>query len=126
MCFEKATIFKSCRDDLTCERQHQCGVGIRPDRPPFSRKPIRQVVAQGRNEHNPHAAVTHLLQVIFKLVARQAFVTVGRRSGEMVEIVKGLKAGDRVVIAGQNRLSNGTPVKPDNSVAPLDAGADSE
>ncbi|MCB1362572.1 MAG: efflux RND transporter periplasmic adaptor subunit [Rhodobacteraceae bacterium] len=61
-----------------------------------------------------------------KLVARQAFVTVGRRSGEMVEIVKGLKAGDRVVIAGQNRLSNGTPVKPDNSVAPLDAGADSE
>lgn len=53
-----------------------------------------------------------------KLVARQVFVTTGRRSGGAVEIVKGLQAGDRVVIAGQNRLSNGTPVIPDNSVVP--------
>ncbi|MFV0513241.1 MAG: efflux RND transporter periplasmic adaptor subunit [Jhaorihella sp.] len=58
-----------------------------------------------------------------KQVARQAFVTTGRRSGEMVEIVKGLEAGDMVVIAGQNRLSNGTPVMPDNSVAPLEGEA---
>jgi membrane fusion protein (multidrug efflux system) len=51
--------------------------------------------------------------------ARQVFVTTGRRSGGQVEIVKGLDAGDVVVIAGQNRLSNGTPVVPDNTVAPL-------
>ncbi|WP_163265084.1 efflux RND transporter periplasmic adaptor subunit [Chelativorans alearense] len=44
------------------------------------------------------------------LVVRQVFVKTGRRSGEMVEIVEGLSAGDQVVTAGQNRLSNGTPV----------------
>ncbi|WP_159590106.1 efflux RND transporter periplasmic adaptor subunit [Chelativorans xinjiangense] len=44
------------------------------------------------------------------LVVRQVFVKTGRRNGEMVEIVDGLSAGDQVVTAGQNRLSNGTPV----------------
>lgn len=53
-----------------------------------------------------------------KLVARQAFVTAGRRTGGMVEIVEGLEPGDRVITAGQNRLSNGTPVTPDNDVEP--------
>lgn len=53
-----------------------------------------------------------------KLVARQAFVTAGRRTGGMIEVVKGLEPGDRVITAGQNRLSNGTPVIPDNDVSP--------
>lgn len=44
------------------------------------------------------------------LVVRQVFVKTGRRSGDMVEILDGLSAGDRVVTAGQNRLSNGAPV----------------
>lgn len=44
------------------------------------------------------------------LVVKQVFVETGRRSGEMVEIRKGVTAGDRVVTAGQNRLNNGTPV----------------
>lgn len=50
--------------------------------------------------------------------ARQVFVTAGRRSGGVVEIVKGLEPGNIVITAGQNRLSNGTVVKPDNSVSP--------
>ncbi|MCF3593982.1 efflux RND transporter periplasmic adaptor subunit [Rhodobacteraceae bacterium LMO-12] len=54
-----------------------------------------------------------------KFEARQVFVTAGRRSDDIVEIVKGIAPGDRVVIAGQNRLSNGSPVNPDNTVAPL-------
>lgn len=53
-----------------------------------------------------------------RLVARQVFVTAGRRSGSQVEIAKGLEPGDRVIVAGQNRLSNGTPVTVDNSVTP--------
>jgi membrane fusion protein (multidrug efflux system) len=54
------------------------------------------------------------------LVAKQVFVQVGRRSGQLVEITKGVKAGDVVVSAGQNRLSNGAPVTIDNTVNPAD------
>lgn len=46
-----------------------------------------------------------------KLVVRQVFVESGRRSADMVEIVDGLDTGARIVSAGQNRLSGGTPVK---------------
>ena len=44
------------------------------------------------------------------LVAKQIFVTLGRRDGRRIEIVKGLKTGDKVVSAGQNRLQNGAAV----------------
>lgn len=40
------------------------------------------------------------------LEARQVFVTPGRRNGTLIEIRDGLEPGDRVVVAGQNRLSN--------------------
>ena len=39
----------------------------------------------------------------------------------MVEIVEGVKAGDQVVTAGQNRLTGGAKVTIDNSVNPLPA-----
>jgi membrane fusion protein (multidrug efflux system) len=52
------------------------------------------------------------------LEARQVFVQVGRRSGTDVEIVSGLTEGDVVVTAGQNRLSNGTPLAIDNTLDP--------
>lgn len=52
------------------------------------------------------------------LEARQVFVSVGRRSGELVEIRSGVAAGDVVVTAGQNRLANATPVKIDNTLNP--------
>ena len=44
------------------------------------------------------------------LVARQRFVTIGRRDGDRVEIVHGLKAGERIVSSGQNRLQDGATV----------------
>lgn len=53
-----------------------------------------------------------------RLEARQIFVQVGRRSGRDVEIVAGLTEGDVVVTAGQNRLSNGTPLAIDNTLDP--------
>lgn len=52
------------------------------------------------------------------LEVRQVFVKVGRRSGDRVEILSGVSAGDIVVNAGQNRLNNGTPVVVDNTVQP--------
>lgn len=53
-----------------------------------------------------------------KLVAKQIFVKAGRRSEGRVEIADGVKAGDEVVTAGQNRLSNNAPVAVDNAVTP--------
>ncbi len=49
----------------------------------------------------------------------EVFVTTGRRSGGLVEIVEGISAGDEVVTAGQNRLSGGARVTVDNTVNPM-------
>src|SRR5690606_32122896 len=57
-------------------------------------------------------------------VAEQIFVKVGRRANGSVEIVEGLSAGDVVVDAGQNRLSNGARVTIDNTVRPIQMGAE--
>ncbi|WP_273724958.1 efflux RND transporter periplasmic adaptor subunit [Brucella gallinifaecis] len=56
-----------------------------------------------------------------KQVAQQIFVKIGRSYGGVVEITDGLKAGDIVITAGQNRLSAGTPVTIDNTVNPIPA-----
>ena len=53
-----------------------------------------------------------------QLIAKQVFVKLGRRSGEKIEITEGLKAGDKVVNAGQNKLTSGAPVVIDNSLSP--------
>jgi len=37
-------------------------------------------------------------------------VKIGARQGAMVEIVEGLRAGERVVVAGFQKLATGTPV----------------
>lgn len=52
------------------------------------------------------------------LILSQVFVKPGRRNDGMVEIVEGLKAGDEVVTAGQNRLFNGMSVNVDNTIDP--------
>ena len=51
-----------------------------------------------------------------ELKVEQVFVTLGRRSGTRIEVVKGLAAGDRIVTSGQNRLTNGAKVRIDDSV----------
>lgn len=58
-----------------------------------------------------------------QLEVRQTFVGLGRRSGGLIEITRGVKAGDEVVTAGQNRLNNGQPAVVDNSVNPAVSAA---
>jgi membrane fusion protein (multidrug efflux system) len=53
------------------------------------------------------------------LAASQVFVKAGRRNNSLVEITEGLKAGEEIVTAGQNRLSNNSPVRVDNTVMPI-------
>ncbi|MGB3415559.1 MAG: efflux RND transporter periplasmic adaptor subunit [Mesorhizobium sp.] len=58
------------------------------------------------------------------LVAHQVFVKTGRQSEGRVEIKEGVKPGDVVVDAGQNRLTNGAAVAIDNSVQPSQVKGD--
>lgn len=50
--------------------------------------------------------------------AVQTFVQVGRRDRERIEIRSGLKGGELVVTAGQNKLQNGSLVAVNNSIDP--------
>lgn len=52
------------------------------------------------------------------LTAKQVFVKLGRHSGGLVEITEGVAAGDKVVNAGQNRLTSGASVSIDNTLSP--------
>lgn len=61
-----------------------------------------------------------------ELVARQIFVTAGRRQGDRVEIAKGLEPGQQIVTSGQNKLSNNTPVTINNDVDPAAMAQESQ
>jgi membrane fusion protein (multidrug efflux system) len=52
------------------------------------------------------------------LTAKQVFVEVGRRQGNLIEITKGLTPGQMVVTSGQNKLANNAPVTLNNSIDP--------
>ena len=53
-----------------------------------------------------------------QLVARQTFVTTGPTRGDQVAVLKGVNAGQMIVIAGQIKLHNGTPVLINNAITP--------
>lgn len=52
-------------------------------------------------------------------VARQAFVKTGLVRGDQVAVTEGIKEGETVVIAGQIKLRNGSPVVIDNTHVPV-------
>ncbi len=54
------------------------------------------------------------------LVATQVFVRVGQTRGDQVAILGGIAAGDSVVVAGANKLHNGSLVTINNAILPLD------
>ena len=96
---------------------------VRPaDQAPDAGKPSE---AQPAGAASAEAAKPEAEKKEPKLVVAQVFVTPGRRSGLLVEITKGIKPGDIVVTAGQNRLNPGASVKIANDVNPAntkDAG----
>jgi multidrug efflux pump subunit AcrA (membrane-fusion protein) len=46
------------------------------------------------------------------LVARQRAITVGPIVGENYTVSTGLKAGERVIVSGVQRLADGAPIAP--------------
>lgn len=76
--------------------------------------------------YNPYGDIAYIVRESNKkdksgkpvLFVKQIFVTVGEARGDQVSILKGLSAGDMVVVAGQNKLKNGTKVAINNSVLP--------
>ncbi len=50
--------------------------------------------------------------------AEQVFVTLGQTRGDQVAVLKGLKPGDEIVVSGQVKLKNGTPVAINNKILP--------
>lgn len=55
------------------------------------------------------------------LIAQQTFITTGATRGDQVAVLKGVKAGDIIVSAGQIKLHNDSPVLVNNSVQPLNS-----
>lgn len=53
-----------------------------------------------------------------ELTVKQIFVTTGPTRGDQVAIIKGVKAGDTVVTAGQLKLKNGSTVVINNKIVP--------
>ncbi len=74
--------------------------------------------------YNPYGESVFVIQKTDQgLVVQNRPVSTGAIRNGRVEITKGLKAGEEVVAAGQNKLRNGQPVKVDNSVV-LDGKVD--
>ncbi|WP_442799785.1 efflux RND transporter periplasmic adaptor subunit [Pseudomonas sp. Au-Pse12] len=53
------------------------------------------------------------------LSAQQTFIETGPKRGDQVAVLSGVKEGDLVITSGQMKLKNGSPVKIDDSHAPL-------
>ena len=52
------------------------------------------------------------------LVAKQVFVKVGQRQGDLIQVLEGVEPGQTVVTSGQNKLANNMPVIINNEVDP--------
>lgn len=77
--------------------------------------------------YNPFGEIVYVITQTGKdktgepvLSVKQSFVTVGESRGGQTTILKGLKEGDQVVTAGQQKLKNGATVAINNSVVPDD------
>lgn len=96
---------------------------VRPAPPPPAPATPAEPAATPAPAADAAAPATPAAPPAEKLIAAQIFVKPGRRADGHVEIRSGLKAGDQIVTAGQNRLFNGSPVTIDNSVDPSKAEA---
>ncbi len=77
--------------------------------------------------YNPYGATVFIVSNQRKdadgksgLTVEQRFITTGPTRGDQVAVLKGVKAGEIVVTAGQLKLRNGSPITVNNSIQPSD------
>ena len=63
-------------------------------------------------------AAVHLIRQGAAGPAEQRFVKLGEARGDYVRVISGVNAGEEVVTSGVFKLSNGTKLFVDNSLAP--------
>ncbi|MFQ5701130.1 MAG: efflux RND transporter periplasmic adaptor subunit [Acidobacteriota bacterium] len=109
-------------------------ITIEAIRPPASVRPGAFVtIAIVRETHRkailvPRDAVVRELQDAYVFVAGEGFaekraVTLGLQENDRIEALDGLRPGDRVIVAGQGGLKDGTPIKITPSVETPGAAA---
>lgn len=72
--------------------------------------------------YNPYGNTVFIAKqiAIDQFVAEQRFVTVGATRGDQIAVLDGIKAGESVVVAGQLKIENNSPITINNSVLPSD------
>jgi membrane fusion protein (multidrug efflux system) len=102
---QTAITFSLYGDTVFVIREKQAGAGQQQP----ADQPAEKPAASGDGSQPPAGP---------QLAVEQVFVRVGKRQGNIAEIIEGVKAGDQVVTSGQLKLQNGFPVVIDNSVDP--------
>ncbi len=75
---------------------------------------------------NPYGEIAYLVQEKMEkdgkkqLIAQQTFVDVGASRGDQISVLRGLKEGETVVVSGQHKLKNGSPLIINNTTMPSD------
>ena len=98
---------------------------VRARRRRFGEKQSYLTIPQTAITYNPYGATVFVTvekkdaKGHAELQAQQVFITPGPTRGDQVAILKGVSEGATIVTSGQLKLKNGTPLRIDNSVQPL-------
>ncbi len=77
-----------------------------------------------RTTITPEGGATDAAKSDAKLIAKQVFVQIGRRQGDLVQVSSGLSVGQVVVTSGQNKLANNAHVTINNEANPAAVALD--
>ena len=80
----------------------------------------KNTAADNNGKDDKHAKEAQVSNNAPQLTAQQRFVKLGDTRGDQVAITDGVKVGEEIIIAGQLKLHNGSPVTVDNKVLPTD------
>lgn len=75
---------------------------------------------------NPYGEIAYLVQEKTEkdgkkhFFAQQTFVDVGASRGDQISVLRGLKDGETIVVSGQHKLKNGSPLTINNTTMPSD------
>jgi multidrug efflux pump subunit AcrA (membrane-fusion protein) len=81
----------------------------------FLSRPVKQEEEKPRTVVNPAAVVTNdgksKVFIVQEGKVKEVSVTLGPALGDMVEVLSGVKSGDRVVVKPPKRLKDGSRIK---------------